>query len=444
MNQESQNEPDVATVSETFCSEEEFALLLAERVRLLVYIDTLAQQNTRSRLSRKVYTTLAEQAVLVEDLLDDHDARYNKTFAGMLELVSSLGAFSAVGQSLRMIGLHTRASGFLAEKDLDHAFRQETERAQGFADRCVRVLLAEIHKEAARCCDLDTMDDIPLQILSQDGVRKRLPHTLGADDHGDVSAVVAAQASLFLAARKAMVDQAPCQRFDDVDSMRRFVSRICTEQRARILEVKLQNIKSRYDTFIANTPIELENQTLGDFRHALVMSLQLARVLRRLVHFYERHEDDLRTEVSKAAVPELVDKARVLDCILNYSLYYIYQYLDAGAPAAERLLAECSTTRNLELELPEGVILHARPASLIARVVNHHDMPVTITINGDSCYAGSIMQVILLAGRHASARTVSFSGDHTPIRDLQLLFEARLAEDGMDTLPEELDYLRSS
>ncbi len=443
MNQESQEEQDLATVSDGFCTEEEFSVLLAERTRLLVHIDTLARQNPRSRLSRKVHATVFEQATMVEELLEDHDARYNKTFASLLELVSSLCAFSSVGQSLKLIGLHTRAGGFLGDAESDEAFRTETDKAQRFSDRSVRALLAEIHKAASRVCDLTAFDEAPLQIMSQDTARRRLPHTVGTDDHEDVGSMIATEASLFLAAHKAMNDRAPCQRFDDVGAMRQFVSRICNEEQSRFLEAKLQNIHSRYNTFIANTQIEMENKTLRDFRHALSMSLELTHVLRNLVHFYERHEDDLRIEASKASVSELIDKASVLDCILNYGLYFVYRFMGAGVPAAEQLLSEFTTEISVDLPLPDGLILHARPASLIARIVAHHGMPVTISMNGDSCYAGSIMQVILLAGRHLDARSVGFRGDQTTVQHLELLFEHGLGEQGLDTFPDELHYLRS-
>ncbi len=443
MNSESEEQPEPATLSRQFCSEEEFSVMLTERIRVLVHIDCLAVQNQKSRLSRKVHSTILEQSIIVEDLLDDHGARFNETFAGMLELVSSLRAFSSVGQGLKILSLHTRAAGFLGSPEKDEAFRREVESTQRFADTCVRGLLSSIHKEAALCCDLSVVDETPLQVLSPDGARQRLPHTLGADDHEDVGAMVATEASLFLAAHKTMNERAPCQRFDDVNEMRKFVSRVCNEEQARFLEAKLQNIQSRYDTFISNTPIEINNDVLRDFRHALSMSLHLTKVLVSLVHFYERHEDDLRSEVSKSAVPELIDKSMVLDRILNFALYFVYQFMEAGVPAAESLLSEFTTSISVELPLPDGVILHARPASLIAKIVAHHNVPVTISFGSDECYAGSIMQVILLAGRHLGEKVVGFVGDHLPVKHIEMLFENRLGEDGLDNLPDELDYLRS-
>ena len=75
-------------------------------------------------------------------------------------------------------------------------------------------------------------------------------------------------------------------------------------------------------------------------------------------------------------------------------------------------------------------------------LVNHHGTPVEMEINGEKTNAGSIMQVMILAGTKANARHVRFKGDVKPLEDLRLLFMSRLGEDGTDKLPDELFYLK--
>jgi len=89
------------------------------------------------------------------------------------------------------------------------------------------------------------------------------------------------------------------------------------------------------------------------------------------------------------------------------------------------------------------VLLHARPASLIVSIVNHHGVPVEVEIDGECANAGSIMQVMILAGSKVTARRVTFRGDVKPLRDLELLFGIGLGEKGLDDLPNELSYLGS-
>ena len=443
MNEESQQlDPELIDGADSLCSEEEFAEILSEQSHLLLHIEELAQRNPQARFSRRIHATIMEESVDIEDLLDDYDARYNKSYASLLELVASLRGFSAVGYCLKNVQMRTRPGGFLEDPQQDEDFRNETEATQRFADQSVRILLRQIRDEIQTVCGLEDVGEPPSRMISQDGaVQKKLPHTLGANDNGDVRTLVATEASLFLAAHKVMLHRSACRKFDDIDEMRRFVLDICDEEQSRFLEAKLENIQSRYDTFVRNSVTEREDVELRNFRYMLEISLQLTRVLRNLVHFYERHEDDLRTEEAKVTVPLLIDKATVLDRILNFGLYYVYQFMGRGVPIAEALLSTYTTKEVVTLTIPDGCMLHARPSSLISKVVVHHGTPIEMTMGKESCYAGSVMQVILLAGNNLEEREVTFSGDRGPIQDIVTLFECGLGEVGMDVFPDRLAYL---
>ncbi len=426
---------------EALCSESEFAETVAERVQVLVHVDDLAKKNPKARFSRRIYATILEESADLENLLDDADARYNTTFAGLFELVSSLRAISAAGYALKNMQQRTRQAPFLDE-DLHEEFSRESEATRSFTDSTVRDLLDRIHDEIILICGPRAHVEAPSQIINQERIgHKRLPHTLGSDDHADVGTIIAAKVSLFLAAHKTMVERSVARRFDDMEDMKLFVREVCDEEQARFLEAKLTNIRSRYDTFVRNTTTERESQDLRDFRYVLEMAFQLMRCVRHLVHFYERHEDDIRDEEVKSDVARLIDKGAILDRMLNFALFFVYKFVEAGVPIAERLLRDFTTSEVAELTLPEGCLLHARPASLIAKIVTHHGTPVEMTMGGETCYAGSIMKVILLAGGHLGEDRVTFKGDRLPIADLRLLFQHRLGEDGLEQLPEELAYL---
>jgi len=93
------------------------------------------------------------------------------------------------------------------------------------------------------------------------------------------------------------------------------------------------------------------------------------------------------------------------------------------------------------LAIPDGLILHARPISLIVGIVNHHRVPVEAEIEGHKCSAASIMQMLVLAGSHSSHQSINFSGDNKVLAELEMLFAAALGEEGFDKLPPELQYL---
>jgi hypothetical protein len=160
------------------------------------------------------------------------------------------------------------------------------------------------------------------------------------------------------------------------------------------------------------------------------------------VHFYERHENDVRVDEAKDRTAALIDKERVLDRALNFCLFHAHAYLAAGAPIAERLIKRYTSQRRLTLELPEGVAIHIRPASLIAAVVKHHGTPVNVTIGSDTRYAGSVLDVLMAAGANAGERRFTFEGDARPLEDLRLLFSCALGEHGFAGFPEDISYLK--
>ena len=90
--------------------------------------------------------------------------------------------------------------------------------------------------------------------------------------------------------------------------------------------------------------------------------------------------------------------------------------------------------------MPDGVVLHARPVSLIARIVDHYGTPVQMSIGNTTCYAGSILQVLMAAGQNPTARQVTFEGDSVPLEDLCTLFSHGLGENDAP-LPKRLGYL---
>jgi len=96
----------------------------------------------------------------------------------------------------------------------------------------------------------------------------------------------------------------------------------------------------------------------------------------------------------------------------------------------------------LEVELRDDLVLHARPAALIVGIVNRFGTPVELEVAGKTCNAASILDMMVTVGSHPDVRKYIFRGDENPLRDIELLFEAGLGEEGIDTLPIQLAYLR--
>ncbi len=116
------------------------------------------------------------------------------------------------------------------------------------------------------------------------------------------------------------------------------------------------------------------------------------------------------------------------------------ELLAHGRALAEELLPNYSELRELEVELPEGVSLHARPASLIVRIVNRFGMPVELQLGSHRCNAASILELLVAVGSNPDERIFRFHGDERPLSHIALLFEHGLFERDVP-VPRELDYL---
>ncbi len=112
-----------------------------------------------------------------------------------------------------------------------------------------------------------------------------------------------------------------------------------------------------------------------------------------------------------------------------------------GRVLAEDLLPAYTNLQVLDVELGEGLQLHARPISLLVSIINHHATPVEFEVAGETCNAGSILEMIIIAGSKAEEKRFRFRGDERPLRDIALLFHHNLGEEGADSLPPELGYL---
>ena len=160
-----------------------------------------------------------------------------------------------------------------------------------------------------------------------------------------------------------------------------------------------------------------------------------------LVHFVERHETQ-REGGTGARVSALVDRREARAVTLDVLLAWASRFMQLGRPLAEELLPTYTNVQELELILPDDLILHARPASLIVCIVNHHGTPVEMELEGRVCNAGSILDLMVTVGSYPDARCFRFRGDEKPLQDVKRLFESGLGEGGLDALPPELDYLR--
>jgi len=379
---------------------------------------------------------LSQSAHAVETWLDDFGARQNRTYVVLGEMVASVRGLSAVRLtalhlSRRLALYHTLVDA----KPLDADMRRMADRL----DAALLSLLAALKQEAGRHAlawhpvDFEEDEDLLRQ-------RRLLPRNLDEEETVDERQRIAEISTRFLKVLQT-------SRSLDLgftrprEALAEFVGTKATEERCRWYESTVHSIQSMYDTYVLNTSVERDHPWLRSLRGHASVALHLLEMATALVHFYERHENDVRHEPARHAISTVVPKDEVLDLAVNVCLRHAYLYVESASATANQILRTFVRQASAMLAMPPDVTLHARPLALVVQVARHYGTPMEIAFDGEKCSAASLMSLILVGGRHPRPKEIRVTGDARALHDLELLFEAGLGETG-HMLPVELEYLK--
>lgn len=394
--------------------------------------------------NKKHFFQLISEADALESFLDDYGARYNRTYAFLTELVASLRWFAHAGYSLTHMLARLESYGAAAwgaQEELGEA-RGELERGLAFLRAMAVRLIQGVRVEAQRLSIELTPEAFPETNFLPVVAKRRLPRSVGQSELVNEEQKIGEVVTKYLRACE-MLRNLRVRRIHDPRERHAYFSRTCTEAQARTYEATVHNLQSTYDTHIQNTVLEARDERLARLRGRASAALHLLQAVTHLAHFIERHETDIRSEEAKRKISELVERAEVEEVALNVFLYWAERILQSGVDLAETLLPEYTKRLEVELELPEHLALHARPAALVVGIVNHYSTPVEMEIGGKVCNAGSILELLVAVGSQPRQRRFLFRGDERPVRDIARLFAAELGELGLERLPAELAYLRA-
>lgn len=423
-------------------SEEKFATALGTEAEMFFRISNSLQFHSEPNQRQQHLFQLGIESNLLESFLDDHGAKHNRTFCFLRELVASVRGFARVAFALEH--LRRRFDGYgtrlMALPDQHAAFHGAIEESTGFTLKTLFRLLGAAQEEAGACGLQKVTKFFPEERLSTGLVNIQLPHNVGDEALEEEDQRVAEVASKYLQVC-AMFRDIGVAPIADADARERFFVKECTEERARVYEATVHNLQSAYDTYIRGTTLEGANEHLAGLRGHASAAFHLLKCVTGLTHFVERHEAGTRQDDQKKRMGRLIARADVREVTLNTLLFWASELVLLGEPFAREILSNFSTLQELELDVPEGVTVHARPASLVVAIVNHYEMPVEMEVGGSVCNAASILEVLINAGSNPEERRYVFRGDARPLEDIKSLFEAGLGEHGLDKLPASLSYL---
>lgn len=426
---------------EEVIGEQAFASILRTEAEMFLRLTHTLLARDGGAWNRRHYFQLMSEADALEAFLDDHGARHNRTYQLLRELVASTRGFAQTGFSVTHLANRLDSYGVSASlgPTQDEGLRASIRATRDLVRGTILTLLHSIREQATSLGLAFPTDAFP-EDRYEERPRLLLPRNVGQEDLQDDGQKVAEVTSKFLLAGK-MFAALGVRRIEDEPQREAYLSAHCREEQARTYESTVHNLQSAYDTYIKNTLLESRDDRLPKLRGHASIALHLLEAVTLLTHFVERHEGTVRNEAAEV-VERLVSRPQVRDVTLNHLLYWAARVMATGRTVAEELLPEYTNVQAYEVDLADDLMVHARPAALIVGIVNRHATPVEVEIGTHKCNAGSILELMIAVGSNPDARHYVFRGDVNPLRDIALLFEHRLGEDGIDTLPPELGYLR--
>lgn len=390
--------------------------------------------------SRRFCLRLTEVAERLEYALLDVGARGNRTYAFFAEAVSAARWLAKAVHAL--LHLRARIRRYLGDRADLAPFRTELDAWIGRVSGRTTGVLAGVRVEALGLGLTLPKAAYEREELVVADARWRLPQDLDVAESIGERERIAETATAFLALVDELAPLAVPAARSSPAAVAAFARETLHDAKAHELRVRMHGIQSTYDAVVASTPLEAADPSLKVFRGYVSIILHLLEAAAYALRLHSRLSDDARGARVSARIAPLVDRDELLAFAIPFAIGNARRCLVEAREVAAKLLGRYANVSEIELELPPGRKLHLRPAGLIVRVVQHHGMAVEMGMGDEIVDARQLMDVILLAAGHPDATKVRFRGDERPLADLARLFHHRLGEDGFDTLPPELSYVR--
>lgn len=368
----------------------DFADLIAVRAAQLLQIACLlADRQARPvALTRPLVGDLLSYAVQMEELLDAYGARNNRQWSRFRSLIATLKLFADIGYKL----LHIQHSlPFyrlpLVERDFAAATADWLESINELLTRASSGLIIQathlnLPFSAAPLHDADYAEPLPPGRLPQDRPMRKIKSAAEIITY-------LATAYLNLAAESELLHLVNRVKPSQYSSC--FPNPL-SEDNIRYLKFRFHSLQSLYDTHVSETEIESLDTSLPVLRGHISVVYHLLEIATHLAHYYERH---LNIETGDALLRRkpVVSTKMLLAMLMDYAMTYAGQYLDHGQRLCQVMLKRYAEVGMAEVPVPSYRGFHVRPATLVAKIVQHYGSDITLELDGQSYDAGSPMAI---------------------------------------------------
>jgi phosphotransferase system HPr-like phosphotransfer protein len=414
-------------------------------LRCCIYLASSKAQ--KYAFTKKLFSTLATTSQLLEDFLDFHGGKNNRTWYFYRELSAAVRHLSLGGYSQNHI---LNRLNFYDLPDTNE-FRELGNVTLEFVTSSLRKIAPVIIEEAKRLGIT-----IPEKSFSPDNffgvtTNHRLEYDIDDVNRDQQKKNIVKIASEFLSIATNF-DQLGFYEPYDFEKILQIVPDKVNEVEVRRFEMLVHNLQSSFDTYVIHGGYHFGERKLKQLRGYFSCVFHLLQIMGRLLHFYERHlyeagYKNIYKQVQDR-LSELVDPKVLLDCTINFGLYYVCHYLNIGKKLAREILNENIERSVIRASVPYKRGFHLRPSLLVAKIVQNYGGKVELCVAGDRFDASSVLDIQWAGGKIAkeNIQEVFFEGDVRALQDIEILASVNYGEDTMGKdipLPRELKYLRS-
>lgn len=424
----------------------------AEKVRFYSYdylkcFLYLAQcDSSENVFTKSLYSKLITSSHLLEDFLDFHGAKNNSEWYFYRELAAAVRHISMGGYSQKHIAnrlifydIHDKES-----------FRENGEVALDFMTHSLMKLAHAIIDEAQR-----------LKIeLPKKGFKSRhfpgittgemLAHDFEDEQKDRYSKHIVQVANEFISIADDFDTFEFFEVYDQV-GLKTLVPERVNEVEIRRFEMRVHNLQSSFDSYVIHGGFLFGNRNLKQFRSYFSVIYHLLQVMGRLLHFYERHLIDIGYKFiynkARERLTRLVEPDVLLDCTINYGLFYVNHFFSYGKEVALEILKGNIERSSIIVGIPRELGFHCRPSLMVAKIVQNYGGEVKLIAGGDQFDASSVLDIQWAGGKiqRENIQEVEFQGDIRALKDIETLASVNYGEDRMGKgipLPKSLQYLR--
>ncbi len=420
-------------------SEEEFLRLVhnaaIDVLRIALFLEDV--KKTQKVFNKKLFYVIASTSRDLEDFLDDHGAKNNRAWNFFRDLVASARSFGFIAF---LVGHIEKSHTGPQEQELLREYFDKTKKVKRYLKQVLIYIFKLIREEARRLHVSFPPKGLSEKYYYDIPADKILPQNLDEGEAKNEREKIIKVCSEYINTINEFEDF-ECDHCYTHKKLLEMIPHKVNEEKIRKFELFMHNLESVYDTYVKDTTIATEDVRLNQLRTLISITLHLLEIARGLAHFYERHEK------INAALENGIKGNSVLNCTVNWGLYYTHQMMQTSKLLANDLLKDYAARESVQLPIPKELGFHLRPSTLVAKVVNHYGSDVYMMVGEDKFDAKSILSITWAGGKIAREKieSVTFVGDKRVLKDLEILASVNYGEDHMgkdQPLPKELSYLR--